>query len=234
MSDATRGMRALGGSPPSLLGRRRGLRELLAAAGGLAGALGGLAVRTARPAAAQGEVYTVSGSGVNVKNMPAPDGTPVPLRESFAVDPHYAQCIVEDNPAAFVMPTHTMGTVTIEPHAFFMAMYARQISLESVRAEGTKLIATLRGVLDCHTVAGTASVTVGSREAAEPATFEIEAVDGGRGGGAAGDSFAFTVLFDPQAAPVNHAIFGPRFTFTGDLVAGEVTIGPPVARALSA
>jgi hypothetical protein len=51
----------------------------------------------------------------------------------------------------------------------------------------------------------------------------------GRGGGAGGDRFAFTVLFDPQAAPVNHAIFGPKFTFTGAMVAGEITIGPPVA-----
>jgi len=108
--------------------RRRGLRQLAAAAGGAAGAAGLLA----RPAAAQGEAYTVSGSGVNVKEMPGPDGTPVPLRESFAVDAYYAQCIVEDNPAAFVMPTHAMGSVTIEPHAFFMAMYARQISLVSV------------------------------------------------------------------------------------------------------
>jgi hypothetical protein len=44
-------------------------------------------------------VYTVSGSGVNVKEMPGPDGTPVPLRESFAVDAHYAQCLVEEAPA---------------------------------------------------------------------------------------------------------------------------------------
>jgi hypothetical protein len=89
------------------------------------------------------------------------------------------------------------------------------------------------GVLDCHTYVGTASVTVGSREAAEPATFEIEAVDAGRGGGKAGDSFAFTVFFNPKAPPVNHAIFGPGFTFTGDMVAGEITIAPPIARALA-
>jgi hypothetical protein len=33
----------------------------------------------------------------------------VPLRESFAFDAHYAQCVIEDNPAAFAMDTHSMG-----------------------------------------------------------------------------------------------------------------------------
>jgi hypothetical protein len=212
--------------------RRRGLTGALTTTGVLAGALGALLPRP-EAAQGQGETYTVSGSGVNVKEMPGPDGAPVPLRESFAVDAHYAQCIVEDNPAAFVMPTHAMGDVTIEPHAFFMAMYARQISLQSVQADGATRTARLVGVLDCHTYAGTGTVAVGSREAAEPATFEIECVDGGRGGGPAGDRFAFTVLFDPRLAPVNHAIFGPRFTFTGDMVAGEITIAPPVARELA-
>ena len=35
------------------------------------------------------------------------------------------------------------------------------------------------------------------------------------------------VYFDPQRAPLNHAIFGPNPTFTGELVAGEVTIAAP-------
>ena len=72
----------------------------------------------------------------------------------------------------------------------------------------------------------------GVREATEPATFEIAAVDGGPGGGAAGDSFAFTVFFDPEQAPVNHAIFGPQATFTGEMVAGEVSVAVPIARPL--
>ena len=41
------------------------------------------------------------------------------------------------------------------------------------------------------------------------------------------DRFAFTVFFDPEQAPVNHAIFGPEPTFTGEMVAGEVTIAVP-------
>jgi len=57
---------------------------------------------------------------------------------------------------------------------------------------------------------------------------EIEAVDGGIGGGKAGDSFAYTAFFDETEAPVNFAIFGPKATFTGTMVEGEVTIVDPV------
>src|SRR3712207_8716928 len=41
--------------------------------------------------------------------------------------------------------------------------------------------------------------------------------------------FPYTTLFrsDPKRAPLNHAIFGPNPTFTGELVAGEVTIAAP-------
>jgi hypothetical protein len=211
--------------------RRPALRQLLSSlAAGLAAGLGLAGVRSA--GAQPAPLWTASGGGVNVKLMPAPDGpTQVPLRESFSFDAHYAQCIVEDNPDAFAMDTYQMGRVVIEPHRFFMAMHSNQISLASVamNAQGQRL-ARLVGDLGCATEAGTASVTVGSREVLEPAAFEIEAVDGGPGGGGAGDSFAFKVFFDPAEAPVNHAIFGPQVTFTGELVAGEVTIGAPIVR----
>ena len=58
--------------------------------------------------------------------------------------------------------------------------------------------------------------------------FEIEATDGGHGGGAARDTFVFTVFFDPDRAPLNHAIFGPNPAFTGEMIAGEITINPTV------
>src|SRR6266540_364390 len=98
--------------------RRLALRRILAVAGGLAAGLG---LVDLRPAEAQLQLLAVSGGGVNVKRLPTPDGAAVvPLRESFSFDAGYAQCIIEDNPAAFVMDTHTMGQVVIEPHAFFM------------------------------------------------------------------------------------------------------------------
>src|SRR5919197_1412588 len=92
------------------------------------------------------------------------------------------------------------------------------------RTADGKRVAKLTGQLGCATYAGTATASFGSRTATEPAFFEIEAVDGGHGGGVTGDRFAFTVFFDPAQAPLNHAIFGPQPTFTGEMVAGEVTI----------
>ena len=56
-------------------------------------------------------------------------------------------------------------------------------------------------------------------------------MDGGIGGGGAGESLAFTVFFEPDEAPLNHAIFGPEFTFTGEMVSGEITIVDPNAPA---
>lgn len=85
----------------------------------------------------------------------------------------------------------------------------------------------MRGGLDCATEVGQAEVTIGSRSAAEHATYLIEATDAGPGGGKAGDTFAFTVFFDPEEAPVNYAIFGPEFTFTGTMIEGEISIDAP-------
>jgi len=176
---------------------------------------------------------TASGGGVNVKLMPDANGEPtVPLPEVFSFDRHHAICRVETNPEAFVMPTFAMGEVPIEAHSFFMSMLATTIDeyVVSSDEDGTGRV-TMRGGLDCATEVGQAEITLGSRTVAEHATYRIDAVDGGVGGGEAGDSFAFTVFFDPDEAPLNHAIFGPEFTFTGDLVAGEVTIVDPAIEA---
>ncbi|MHB8620310.1 MAG: RnfABCDGE type electron transport complex subunit D, partial [Chloroflexota bacterium] len=72
-----------------------------------------------------GRSYVASGGGVNLKYVPDKSGKPtIPLRESFSFDRYHVMCIVEDNPEAFYMPTHSMGTVKIEPHRFFMSMVA--------------------------------------------------------------------------------------------------------------
>ena len=67
---------------------------------------------------------TASGGGVNVKMMPHPETgeMSVPLPEVFSFDRNHALCRVDTNPEAFVMPTHEMGDVLIEPHQFFMSM----------------------------------------------------------------------------------------------------------------
>jgi hypothetical protein len=208
------------------LPRRRLLRA--GAAGGVAAVLGAIAVPVR--VGAEEVLMTASGAGVNLKLMPDVDGNPtVPMRESFAFDSIYAQCIVEDNADRFAMDTYEMGRVVIEPHQFFMAMYADTVGLDEIRqnADGSRT-AVLLGALFCATYAGTASVSVGSRDASEHATFRIEATDGGAGGAAPADSFAFTVYFDSDEAPVNHGIFGPEFTFTGEMIAGKITIGTPI------
>jgi hypothetical protein len=209
----------------SIVHRRHLLRG---AAGGLAVALGASAVPVR--VGAEEVLMTAYGAGVNLKLMPDESGNPlVPMRESFAFDPIYAQCLVEDNAERFAMDTFEMGRVVIEPHQFFMAMYADSVGLNEIRQNANgSWTATMLGSLFCTTFAGTASVSVGSREAQEHAKFLIEATDGGAGGQAAPDSFAFTVYFDSDEAPVNHGIFGPEFTFTGEMVAGKITIGKPI------
>jgi hypothetical protein len=137
---------------------------------------------------------------------------------------------VKTNSQAFTMPTYAMGDVTIEANQFFMSMVSTSIDQYEVttEADGTRRV-VMRGGLECSTEVGQATVTIGDRSAAEHATYKVVAVDGGPGGGSAGDTFAFTAFFDPEDAPVNHAIFGPEFTFTGLMVEGEITIVDPRA-----
>ena len=187
-------------------------------------------IRALEESVARLSLNTASGGGVNVKMMPDPEtGEPtVPMSEVFSFDRNHALCRVDTNPQAFKMQTHEMGQVVVEANEFFMSMIATSIDQYEVSADddGTRRV-TMRGGLDCATEVGQAETTIGSRTAAEHATYLIEAVDAGVGGGDAGDSFAFTVFFDPEEAPVNYAIFGPEFTFTGEMVDGEVTIVEP-------
>ncbi len=173
---------------------------------------------------------TASGGGVNVKMMPDPvtGKLTVPLEEVFSFDRNHAMCRVDTNRKAFKMRTFKLGEVTIQPHKFFMSMVATTIEqfAISTRPDGKRQV-RMRGGLSCATEVGQAKVTLGSRTVAEHATYLIEAVDGGSGGGKPRDSFAFTVFFDPQEAPVNYGIFGPKFTFTGQMVEGKITIIDP-------
>jgi outer membrane murein-binding lipoprotein Lpp len=173
---------------------------------------------------------SASGGGVNLKMMPDPEtGEPVvPMQEVFSFDRNHAMCRVDTNPEPFKMQTHEMGEVVIEAHQFYMSMVATSIEQYEVttEADGMRRV-TMRGGLDCATEVGQAKTTIGSRTAAEHATYLIEATDGGIGGGEAGDRFAFTVYFDPDEAPVNYAIFGPEFTFTGEMIEGEISIDVP-------
>ena len=179
---------------------------------------------------AQTDQMTVSGGGVNLKPMPSPDGKgTVPLRELFTVDAHYAQCVIEDNPARFAMDTFAMGRVVIEPHTFFMAMYANEVSLVGVYDAG-------RGQAP-----GPADRGARLRHRGGDRQRKSRLARGDRAGlfrhrrrrrgtwrRRGGRQVSFTVSFDAKQAPVNHAIFGDKATFTGEMIAGEITIAAPV------
>lgn len=173
---------------------------------------------------------TASGGGVNLKLMPdLATGQPsVPMEEVFTFDRNHAVCRVDTNRQAFKMPTYQMGEVVIEPNKFFMEMVATTVDEYTVTTleDGSRSV-TMRGGLSCKTEAGLVTMIIGSRTTSEHAVYTIEAVDKGIGGGAAGDSFAFTVFFDPVEAPINHSMFGPKFTFTGKMITGEITITDP-------
>ncbi|MGH2451566.1 MAG: hypothetical protein ACRDGE_09905 [Candidatus Limnocylindria bacterium] len=216
---------------------RRTFLIALASAFGGAGATyaAQVAVGERETAALRRKVATLSynvasGGGVNRKLMPDPVSRQptVVLDEAFSFDRNHAQCRVDTNPRAFRMPTFAMGEVLIEANRFFMAMASTTIDqfLVTTTPDGTRRV-TMRGGLSCATEVAQAQTTLGSRTVAEHATYEIQAVDAGIGGGDAGDTFAFTAFFDPEEAPVNHAIFGPEATFTGEMVEGEVTIVDP-------
>ena len=173
---------------------------------------------------------TASGGGLNVKLMLDPETgqATVPLAEAFSFDRNHAMCRVDTNPQAFKMWTHQLGEVTIGPHQFYMSMVATSIDRfeTSTLADGSRRV-TMSGALNCATEVGQATTTIGSRTAAEHSTFKVEALDGGVGGGEAGDIFTFTAFFDPEEAPVNYSIFGPEAAFTGRMVEGEITIVNP-------
>ena len=171
-----------------------------------------------------------SGGGLNLKMMPHPDTgeASVPLPEVFSFDANHAFCRVDTNKEAFIMPTYEMGDILIEENEFFMAMSTTSIDEFKISKDsnGNNKV-TITGGLDCLTEVAKANMTLGSREIAEFAEYKIEATDGGLGGGEAGDTFEFTVYFDKNTAPINYAVFGPEFTFTGEMIDGEITIPEP-------
>ena len=173
--------------------------------------------------------HTAAGGGVNVKMMPDEAGNPsVLMNEVFSFGTNFAFCRVDNVPVGFVMPTFAMGEVFIEPNTFFMEMNTTDIATFNIStlSDGSTQ-AVMTGDFDCATEAGVGGSTVGGREAFEPATFEITAIDGGTGN--ANDSFVFKVFFDEVDAPVNYAIFGGEFDFTGDMVTGDISIVDPAA-----
>jgi hypothetical protein len=172
--------------------------------------------------------YIASGGGINLKRMPDESGEEkVEMREIFSFDRYHAMCIVETVPEAFVMPTYAMDEIKIEPNEFFMEMITTEVTGFHVKedSETGRLVATMDGSLDCATYAATSTISIGSRTEAEKATFRIEARDtGGQELPNKTRPFEFTVFFDEEDAPVNRKIFGPEFTFTGEMISGQIAV----------
>ncbi len=143
-------------------------------------------------------------------------GGQVWLRSIFAYGPKFVICTVEDNPEGFIFPTASLGNVPLDAHSFFMYMGGSKVEKAEYSEEGEHMTVGLSGSLDCHTEALTASGKFGGRNISEPANFEASAVDG--------EEFFITVLFDKNTAPVNSAIFGPKFTFKGKFTDGSVVV----------
>lgn len=157
------------------------------------------------------------GSGVSLLGpLKDPHGHEVFLRSIFGFSESQVFCTVEDNPAEFIFPTNEFGEVEIPANSFFMFMGNSEVSnVEFTTHEGKDEV-KITGHLDCSTFAATQTTKFGGREIREPVNFEAEAVDG--------HSFAITVFFDEHKAPVNHAIFGPKFTFAGKIIDGSVVV----------
>ena len=162
--------------------------------------------------------WALYGGGSNVKKMPnIIDKKPtVQMDETFYFDHKTAICRVDNNPESFIMPTYKMGEILIEKNTFFMLMATNDIHVKSIE-ESENSTCILEGAIgDCFTEASAGGSTYGSRVKPEPFSPEVVAVDE--------KSFAFTAYFDEKEAPINYAIFGPKFTFTGKLTTGSVTV----------
>ena len=167
--------------------------------------------------------WLIYGGGSNIKKMPnIVDKSPnVNMDEVFYFNHKSATCRVDNNPEPFIMPSYKLGEIVVEPNTFYMVMTAQNLVVKSIQEfdstsefSNTCVLESYEGV--CFTEASVDKQVYGSRIAPEPFTSEITAVDA--------TSFAFTAYFDETTAPVNFAIFGPKFIFTGALTSGSVVV----------
>ena len=167
--------------------------------------------------------WLIYGGGSNVKKMPnvVHKSPTVNMDEVFYFNHKSATCRVDNNPEPFVLPSYKMGEIVVEPNTFYMVMTAQNLIVKSIEEfdsnsefSNTVVLESFEGV--CYTEASVNKQIYGSRIAPEPFTSEITAVDA--------TSFAFTAFFDENTAPVNFAIFGPKFTFTGEITTGTVVV----------
>lgn len=151
------------------------------------------------------------------------------LRGIFSFDPSFVSFFIDTNEDAFVLPTFSLGNLSIDPHSFSVAMLAKVTSsaVFSTTADGRPQV-KVKGAGSCGTAASANAGTqiighVHAEGEKEDAKFELTAVDGGEGGGVAGDHLSLTLFFD-EASHTNFEIWGPKVTFAGEIASGEITI----------
>jgi len=167
--------------------------------------------------------WLIYGGGSNVKKMPniIDKSSTVNMDEVFYFNHKSATCRVDNNPEPFIMPSYKMGEIVIDSNTFYMVMTAQNLIVKSIQEFDSTSEFSNICVLEsyegtCFTEASVNKQVYGSRIAPEPFTSEINVVDA--------TSFAFTAYFDEASAPVNFAIFGPKFTFTGEITSGSVVV----------
>jgi hypothetical protein len=142
---------------------------------------------------------------------------PVSLRSIFSFGSNYVVYTVEDNPEGFVFPTTTLGKVQFDPHSFFMYLGASKVDGVEYSTDANGVMsAVISGGQTCRIRAITASGSYGSHDSSEPATFQATVRDG--------TDFSLLVRFDKTTAPVNSAIFGPQFTFKGQIADAIIVV----------
>ena len=125
------------------------------------------------------------------------------------------------------METYSMGKVVIERHSFFMGMYANEVTLVSIRdaGNGTR-VAKLTGALGCATEAARRRGAWGrERRRSRPSSIlrpPMAVMGAGQRATASPSRSSST-----RQGAAEHAIFGPNPTFTGEMIAGEITIDAP-------
>ena len=203
--------------------RRRFLKRTGA---GLVTTAGVLALPRSASAATGGR--RISGSG-SYDLGPFPHGSD-PNRQTFLTtdlgfDETMVYCKVTTNFEPFIFPTHGLGPVTVEAHAFFMDMQSTRIDrLDIMDGPDGQPQAIYAGVMRSITRArvGETMYEFDEKEIRYGCVADDDPLGTPAEVGISKNYFSMTGYFDPAGG--HHVLFGPEFTFAGNLTSGNIVI----------
>ena len=151
------------------------------------------------------------------------------LITDLGFDETMVYCKVTTNFDPLIFPTHELGEVRLAAHEFFMDMQSTRIdSLEVRDGPDGQPQAIYRGAMRSITRVFSGANLMKFDEAEIP--YDCEADDDGLGTPAevaiSKNHFSMTGHFSPGGG--HHALFGPVFTFEGDLTSGNIVIAKGV------